>query len=390
LESSNATVSDEERSALRRFGWRDIGKLDRGLRRYRTRLFSHNDRWLPRQPYRGRGWHFALHYLTYRGLRSDFLVAAHSEAIRQLYPAMQWDWSENTQAIDFSAVSSPEIVLFAQDRSQAEKAVRLLEAAYVALVDNLPDPLTPLFRAIPDDQQEFQDFMEAHHFDPNASYGGCCTSGFCLSAWIAARASHNRHLVYALMKYLLSKRTCFVDLLAMHPAERADLRAENDPVTHVVFAHAIVQAYSVIEELGFEVRASQTKPSVIDGGWNPEVRKDLTVRLVKGRIDLANRQTWMIHGPSRVIDRSQPHLTGPKAPWARGAARDIQLAVEDAIARASYLRSRVSSHRLSRRSASLTALDVANVQLLARRLLLEHMGAFKHMSAFSPPEEKAT
>jgi hypothetical protein len=317
-------------------------------------------------------------------------MATHSDAFHQSYPAIQWNWSEHSSEADFKAVSSPEIVLFARDRSQAEKAVRLMEAAYVALEDNLPDPLRPLFRAIPDDQEEFQDFIENHHFDPNASYGGCCTSGFCLSACIAARASHNRHLIYALMKYLLSKRTCFVDLMAMHPAERADVRAEKDPVTHVVFANAIVQAYSVIEELGFEVRASQRKPSVINGRWNPEVKKDLIARLVKGRVDLANCETWMIQGPSRGIDRSQPHLTGPKALWARGAARDVELAVEDAIARASYLRSRVSSHRLSQRSASLTALDVANVQLLARRLLLEHMGVFKYMDLSRTPGKKVT
>ena len=53
--------------------------------------------------------------------------------------------------------------------------------------------------------------------------------------------------------------------------------------------------------------------------------------------------------------------------------------MEDAIARASFLRSRVSSHKLGRKAASLTALDVANVQLLARRLLLEHLGVFKYM-----------
>jgi hypothetical protein len=212
---------------------------------------------------------------------------------------------------------------------------------------------------------------------------------FCLAAWIAAKASHKRTLVYALMKYLLSKKTCFVDLMRMRASDRANVRAGKDPATYVVFANAIVQAYSVIEELGFEVRASQNRPSVIDGRWNPSVKKDLTGRLVKGRIDLADCETWMIQGPPRKVDRSQPHLTGPKAPWARGAARDMKLAVEDAIARASYLRSRVSSHRLSRRSASLTALDVANVQLLARRLLLEHIGAFKYMGLSSPPAKKA-
>lgn len=54
--------------------------------------------------------------------------------------------------------------------------------------------------------------------------------------------------------------------------------------------------------------------------------------------------------------------------------------MEDAIARASYLRSRVSSHKLGRSAAILTALDVANVQLLACRLLLEHLCVFKYIA----------
>jgi hypothetical protein len=175
------------------------------------------------------------------------------------------------------------------------------------------------------------------------------------------------------MKYLLSKRTCFVDLMAPRPW------AEKDAAAHVVFANAIIQAYAVIEELGFEVRASQKEPSVVGGNWNPKVKQDLMVRLVKGRIDLADHQMWSVHGPPREIDRRQVHLTGPRAPWAGGPVRDMELAVEDAIARASFLRSRVSSHKLGRRASSLTPIDVGNVQLLARRLLLEHIGAFQYM-----------
>ena len=174
----------------------------------------------------------------------------------------------------------------------------------------------------------------------------------------------------------------------MDPSKRTDVWVEKDPAAHVVFASAIIQAYSVIEELGFEVRASQNNPSFINLRWNPTVRQDLTARLEAGRINLADHETWLVHGAPRKIDRVQAHLTGPKARWARGRVRDEELAVEDAIARASFLRSRVSSHRLGRMAASLTALDVANVQLLARRLLLEHIGAFKHMDLRGPEHER--
>jgi hypothetical protein len=320
-----------------------------------------------------------LHYVTYRGPKSDFFAGIMNSDFREAYPAIQWDgnWSEDNSATDFEAVSCPEIVVFADDRSEAQKAMRLMEAAYV-LVYDMPDFLDRLFLAIPDDQKEFEDFKGDHQLGPNAFLGGGCAPGFCLAAWIAAKASHKRHVVYALMKYLLSKRTCFVDLMATDPAKRANVSAEKDLATHVAFTNAIIQAYGVIEELRFAVKASDKKPATINGKWNPEVKQDLTARLVRGRIDLADHETWIVHGPSREIDRKQSHRTGPKARWASGAVSDMELAVEDAIARASFLRSKVSSHKLGRWAASLTVLDVANVQFLARRLPLEHLGALRY------------
>lgn len=145
----------------------------------------------------------------------------------------------------------------------------------------------------------------------------------------------------------------------------------NDFGAHVVFASAIISAYSAIEELGFEVRASNQRPSFIGRKWNPVVQDDLERRLKAGRVDLDEAEVWMVRGRTRRIDRDQSHLTGPKARWARGEVRDVELNVEDAIARAAFLRSRVSSHRLGNRGAQLTVLDVLNVQLLARRLLLD-------------------
>jgi hypothetical protein len=290
-----------------------------------------------------------LHYLTYQGRKSDFFLATHDDAFCKSYPAIQWDvdWVQHNPATDFEAVSSPEIVVFAAERLKAEKAVRLMEAAHV-LVNHLPDFLTPPFLAIPDDEKEFEDLKRDHRLGPNASLGGGCAPGLCLSAWIAAKASHKKRLVYALMKYMLSKRTCFVDLMATDPMKRVNVWAEEDLAAHVAFANAIIQAYSVLEELGFDVNASRKRPSTINGKWNPEIKQDLTARLVRGRIDLADHEMWIRHGTPRKIDRSQPHLTGPKAPWAWGAVRDMELAVEDAIARASFLRSRVSSHKLGR------------------------------------------
>ena len=57
---------------------------------------------------------------------------------------------------------------------------------------------------------------------------------------------------------------------------------------------------------------------------------------------------------------------------------DIYVKLIDAIAYASWLRSSVSAHRISRLSKSLTVYDVANIQHLARRLLLETLGFWNY------------
>lgn len=58
--------------------------------------------------------------------------------------------------------------------------------------------------------------------------------------------------------------------------------------------------------------------------------------------------------------------------------RDVYVEVIDGIAYASWLRSSISAHRLPRLARSLTTYDVANVQHLARRLLLEVLGFWRY------------
>ena len=56
---------------------------------------------------------------------------------------------------------------------------------------------------------------------------------------------------------------------------------------------------------------------------------------------------------------------------------ESELQITDAIDYASWLRSKISAHRLSDLASSLSYYDVVNVQDLARRLLLEHLGFWK-------------
>jgi hypothetical protein len=75
--------------------------------------------------------------------------------------------------------------------------------------------------------------------------------------------------------------------------------------------------------------------------------------------------------------------TAKRAGWNRGDARDQLVDMADAIAHASWLRNCISSHYLKAENArALTAYDVANVQDLSRRILLETLGFWKTHPAF--------
>src|SRR5690606_10503865 len=76
----------------------------------------------------------------------------------------------------------------------------------------------------------------------------------------------------------------------------SELYISEYPYEHLKYAYSIVLTYSVIEELGIEIRASKEKPSVIDGEWNPEVLSDLKERLNEKNIDPDKTLVWSVRG----------------------------------------------------------------------------------------------
>ena len=147
---------------------------------------------------------------------------------------------------------------------------------------------------------------------------------------------------------------------------------------HVFYANAIIQAYSVIEELSLEIRASNKKPSLVDGIWNPDVKNNLEGRLTSAVIDLSEDLLWNLRETPTKIERKRKPPALKKAEWASYEVRDVYIKIIDAIAYASWLRSTISSHKLSKLAKSLTIYDAANVQHLARRLLPETLGFWRY------------
>jgi hypothetical protein len=205
-----------------------------------------------------------------------------------------------------------------------------------------------------------------------------------LECQLAIKTIRRRARIYALTKLWLSYQVFSVDSIDLDPSHSATIRKSGSPVDHVSYATAIVLAYSVIEELGLEIRASPQRPSTINGEWNLVVKDEPKARLQAAGIDIAETYHWQIRGSKTKLEQERHARKIKRSPWARWKVRDVEVALVDAIAHVSWLRSRVSAHRTKYEFVRvLSVYDVANAQYLARRLFLESVG-FWRLDSTSP------
>lgn len=265
-----------------------------------------------------------------------------------------------------------EIVLLAPSLERAKYAAELLLAADSVIMGAYSffgQEITVMPEAPPDDPAD----LEAHRRFMDKLQGNASELESAIE--VAARASHRRRYQYALFKLRLSYSLCSVHPMDLEPSHWWSQRAVwNHAGHHVSLAYAIQAAYSAIEELGLEVRATTELPSMKSGRWNPPVLKDLQDRLRAAGVDLSESIPWTRRGTPTKVERQFPLESISKASWAHRSIRDVYVPVEDAIRNASSLRSKVAAHRLRGIAGSPTHYDASNVQLLARRLLLESLG----------------
>ena len=195
---------------------------------------------------------------------------------------------------------------------------------------------------------------------------------------IAVRASQKKAYIYSFFKYHLScniHTNHFMDLAPYYK----DIPLSPFPYDHLRYSYAIVIAYSILEEIGLEVRASQERPSILqDGKRNPVVLKDLLERLRAAKVNLEDPLLWHFRGPKKQIELKKPIESKRLAPWSYGQIRDCDVSIVDAIYHLSWQRSKVASHKVKKHTRSLSVYDVSNAQHLARRLLLESLGFWRN------------
>jgi hypothetical protein len=203
------------------------------------------------------------------------------------------------------------------------------------------------------------------------------SSNIPLACLIGARISQKLKFVYALARLQISMEIMSVPTIELDPTHSDNIPKSVFAEDHIRMATAITSAYSSIEELGLEVRASSQNPSRINGSWNPVVRSNLEQRLRTAGVNALENFYWNLRGKrTRIEIRRQPEIT-QLARWAvKNIIRDGEIHVTDAIAYASFLRSQIAAHSHEDKGylKVLSVYDVSNVQFLARRLLLESLG----------------
>ncbi len=304
------------------------------------------------------------------------LIVLYSDRRYPRSPCKGKNWEAKLQkAKKDRRIEGKEIIIFTKFRETAQRAINLIIGCL-----NLWDG----FARISAGEFEFlahrEDEIESLPLHKKIKFLHCIAiPDLQISCLIAAKASYRLKFIYAISKYNFSITNCSIPHVDLEPLMSDYISPSPYPDDQVRLCHAIIAAYSVLEELGLEIRASQEKPSMVNGKWNPEVKKNIEERLEKAGINLKETLLWTVRGPKRKIELRRPPIILSKAHWSSGImVRDGDIEIVDAINYASWLRSFVASHKIKEITQVISPYDVINVQHLARRLLLETLGFWRY------------
>jgi len=206
------------------------------------------------------------------------------------------------------------------------------------------------------------------------------TDSLDLASFMAAKASFNLNLVYAIHKLAISFHLGFISCVDLDPYLNSDYLEKPTlkkyfPVKNLVtMSCMITMAYAAIEELNLHTRASSNLKE-----WGEKHENDLLKRFKEEKLDPNELYDWILRGPKTFLERNMSDFNKmKKAEWSRGPIRDVKVKITEAIYFSSFLRNKVSAHTLNspenkKRIKTLSMYDVTNGQYLARRLILEKL-----------------
>jgi hypothetical protein len=196
---------------------------------------------------------------------------------------------------------------------------------------------------------------------------------------IACRAWNHEEVIYSLEKYRLSLHLDYFTPLSGHPRYGQMFEnASDDYRVHVQSAHAALAAYSIVEELGVDIRSSSKNPRFLHGDWNPVVKADVVARLMNIGVCEDEFMLWSLRGDATPLEEQIQPTLGVESEYCEYAeVRDRELKVYEAIHYASFIRNYFVAHKFREVTKYITPYDVHNVQSLARLLLLCRLGLWR-------------
>lgn len=270
-----------------------------------------------------------------------------------------------------------EIIIQAKNWKTAQQATNLI---YASLVLILGDTLGGILNKKPVAFSEEEDLFSGM---PKRLIGSIKdtylhTPDLSIACLVALKVSRNKRHCYALAKYCLSCEIYSTPAIELDPFHSENLKLSPFFEDHIRFAACIILAYSSIEDLDLQIKASNENPSRLNNGeWNPAVKADIEERLTAAGINLDEFFLWTVRGTSRRINKKRPLKSKSKPYKLSRTVRDSEVNIIDALNDASWLRSKIAAHGSGKLTPSLSPYDVANVQHLARRLIMETLGFWR-------------
>ena len=197
---------------------------------------------------------------------------------------------------------------------------------------------------------------------------------------LAAAAWKDKSVLYAIHKLAKSIRTECVTPDSMHPVHGQvfDKHSESH-LEQVGTSTAINLAFSAIQELQLDVKASNAKPRWLDNGayeWNPAVLTDLQERLRSVGIEDDSIFDWVTRGTPTEVEVHP--IRDMLSEYSDGqVVRDVEYSFPDAINACEYIRNFMTAHAFREKTTRLGPYEVCNVQQVARRLVLSILGMWR-------------
>lgn len=261
-----------------------------------------------------------------------------------------------------------ELIVYAENEDIAQDISNLIHAASLLIdPDIFHNPHTKIVNDMQIDSVWYEQYKQVN-----------INKNMLLACLIVSKSWGYKELIYSLEKYRFSLELDSITPHSTAPREGQVFSVENRGYSyHVSAAYAFLSAYSIIEELGLDIRSNAKKHRFInnpEGKWNPVVKDDIIKRLSDIGIGEFETMTWLIRGtPSELYKEIKPSL-GINTKWVDGEeVNDQEMKIYEAIHYCSYIRNFLIAHKFHEVVSSISPYDVHNVQILVRRLILRKL-----------------